>query len=232
MSIPQNVVEGQVINIYFNLDFAAWSGTISEIRFDPFGSTHDFSIDYIRFAKRISMDPTLAPVEKVVEITDAEIIPEGFKITGSNKNSIAIVDDPTATGNKVFKVECTNGASDSTTYTYLNLDLALEAGKTYVIKYKIMPLNDYAGNDFSDTIIGGNLLYATAGASVSNHTFDGGQNKSSSDEWIEITGMITVAKDYDPAKGSRLQLWGKFSPQSGYGISYLVKDISVAYQIK
>ena len=230
-AIPEEVAEGDVINIYFPLNLATWKGTIVAIRFDPFGAAKSFSIDYIRFAKRISKDPTLAPMETIFNITDAANLPEGLTVNGSDKNTVSVVDDPTAAGNKVFKVECTKGTSNNTTYTYFNVNLDLIAGKSYVIQYKIMPLTDYAGNDFANTIIGGNLIYANEGGGKANHTFDGGENKSTSDEWITVSAIVKVPNTYDATKGGALQIWGKFSPESGYGISYLVKDILVGYQL-
>lgn len=231
MVIPADVEEGDVINVYFPLSSSSWAGTIRRIRFDPFGTAKSFSIDYIRFAKRVSKDPTLKPMETVFNITDAASIPEGYTPYGSAKNSITVVDDPTAAGNKVFKVECTNGTSNSSTYTYFNINLDLIAGRSYVIKYKIMPLTDYQGADFSNTIIGGSLVYANLGEGQKDHVFDGGTNKSTSDEWIEVVTVINVADSYDADKGGILRIWGKFSPQSGYGVSYLVKDILVGCQI-
>ena len=90
-----------------------------------------------------------------------------------------------------------------------------------------MPLTDYNGVAFSNTIIGGNLRYGTLADPIKDHTFDGSANKSTSGEWIEVKATVKIPANYTAADGDCFQIWGKFSPSSQLGINYLVKDISI-----
>jgi hypothetical protein len=106
--------------------------------------------------------------------------------------------------------------------------MQFEAGKTYTVTYKLMPLTDIKGDSFAGTIIGGNFIYGTtANAAISNHTFDAGSDKSSSNAWITVTETVTVPVNYSANGNDKFQIWGKFSPTSKLGIHYLVKDISI-----
>ena len=50
LKIPDNVQAGDTYQIVFDLTSCpTWSGNITDIRFDPFTVTEEFSIDYIRF---------------------------------------------------------------------------------------------------------------------------------------------------------------------------------------
>lgn len=57
-----------------------------------------------------------------------EKLPEGIRVTGASTGKVVLADDPTDDAKKVFKVECT--ATDEQ-YTYLNVKMQFEAGKTY-----------------------------------------------------------------------------------------------------
>jgi hypothetical protein len=168
--------------------------------------------------------PATKPTEAV--ITDVENLPEGIVVQAHN-GKIVIVEDPTEAGNKVFKVECTNSTGDGKVYTYFNLFMQFEPGETYNVTYKIMPLTDINGDAFGNTILGGNLRYGTVSAAFKDHTFDGGENKASSDEWIEVTVTVKIPANYSASDNDCFQIWGKFSHESGLGINYLVKDISI-----
>ena len=220
--VPQNVREGDTVNIYFELNKnTSWTGNITILRFDPINAEgQEYSIDYIKLYKKYSLSGT-----PLVSITDPENIPEGYTVSTTTTGEILIVDDPKVSGNKVFKVNCTTNEANK--YTYFNLGMTFEAGKTYIISYKIMPLTDKNGKDFKDTIVGGNLRYGTEAGVIKDHTFDGGQNKSSSSEWIEVFQTVTVSPGYVPNQNDCFQIWGKHTSE-GVGISYLVKDIEIA----
>ena len=228
--LPADVKEGDKIVAFFDLSRCDnWKGTITNIRFDPFGVEGSFEIDSIKFCqeegKEMTGNKATKPTE--VEITDAENIPEGITVSGGNANVI-VVEDPTAAGNKVFKVECTNAAEGGKVYTYFNLFMQFEPGEIYTVTYKIMPLTDMAGNDFANTIIGGNLRYGTTEAgSFKDHLVDNVTNKSTSSGWIELTFTMRIPANYSATENDCFQIWGKFSPQSQLGISYLVKDVSI-----
>ena len=231
--IPEDIVEGEVYSIVFDLsNSSAWSGTITDLRFDPFNMIGTFEIDSIRLYKipKEPVEGAVAPTKPTeAVITDPENLPEGITVTSEGTGKIEIVSDPTNASAKVFKVKCIDSSLER--YTYLNLFMHFEPGETYTIKYKIMPLTDISGNAFSDTIVGGNLIYGTVeSSSVSNHTFDGGSNKSTSDKWIEVTVTVKIPENYSASDNDRFQIWGKFSPTTKKGIDYLVKDISITIE--
>lgn len=220
--VPPDVREGDTVKIYFDLTkCSGWSGNITTLRFDPFGTTGEYSVDYIRLYKKYSLSGT-----PLVSITDPENIPEGYTVGTADTAEILIVNDPKDSNNKVFMVNCTTNAANK--YTYFMLQMPFEAGKTYIISYKIMPLTDKNGKKFSNTIIGGNLRYGTDENIIKDHTFDGGTNKSSGENWIEVFTSITVSPSYVPNDGKDcFQIWGKHTSE-GVGINYLVKDIEIA----
>ena len=163
--------------------------------------------------------PTM-PTEVVID--DATKIPEGVKVVAAGGAELEVVDDPENPGEKVFKVKCVKGGDQ---YTYLYVCMNFTAGKKYNVSYKLYPLKNMNGDDFSNTIIGGNIMYGTDGEAIQNHTFDAGSNKSSGQGWLEINQTMDIAADYNPSKNDHFETWGKFS--GGAGIDYLVKDISI-----
>ena len=220
---------GDIVAVVFNLtEYSSWKGTITGLRFDPFDEKGAFEIDSIKLYQKKGQEMTGKPATKPTEavITDVENLPEGIVVQAHN-GKIVIVEDPAEAGNKVFKVECTNSTGDGKVYTYFNLFMQFEPGETYNVTYKIMPLTDINGDAFGNTILGGNLRYGTVSAAFKDHTFDGGENKASSDEWIEVTVTVKIPANYSASDNDCFQIWGKFSHESGLGINYLVKDISI-----
>ena len=233
--IPDDIKEGETYQVVFDLTTCAnWKGTITDLRIDPFAMIEDFAIDYIRFYKKGSseiVNPNAAKPTKPtsVTITDPKNLPDGITVSSESTGTVTMVADPTDASKMVFKVECTDKSSEK--YSYLNVHMQFEAGKTYIVSYKLMPLTDINGQSFSKTIIGGNFIYGTvSNPSLSNHTFDAGSDKSSSDKWIEVNLVVTVSGDYTANEKDKFQIWGKFSPATKLGINYLVKDISITPQ--
>lgn len=228
--IPEDITEGEVYSVVFDLSSCAtWGGTITDLRIDPFNMIGTFEVDSVRLYKipKEPVEGAIAPTKPTeVVITDPEKLPEGITVGSESTAKIEIVADPTNASKKVFKVTCTDGSAER--YTYFNLFMHFEPGETYTIKYKIMPLTDIKGDEFAGTIVGGNLIYGLAGSTAAtNHTFDGGSNKSTTDKWVEVTATIKISDAYSASDKDRFQIWGKFSPTSKLGIDYLVKDISI-----
>ncbi len=238
--IPALTSEGEVVEASFNLTTNYnWSGQIKSIRIDPIDRIDVYEIAYIRLYKLKGYtsatggssetkkpetpkanSPT-KPAEAV--IADVEKLPEGISVTGASTGKVVLVDDPTDDTKKVFKVECT--ATDEQ-YTYLNVKMQFEAGKTYAVSYKIYPLKTKNGADYRNTIIGGNFRYGVTGdPSIKDHTFAHAANRSSGTEWIEVNEEVKVLDTYTASEHDCFQLWGK--PVDGVGIEYLVKDISI-----
>ena len=232
--IYDGIKEGDIVTVVFDLSgYSSWKGTITGLRFDPFDEQLDFEIDSIKLYQKKGQEMTGTPATKPTQvvITDPENIPEGIKVeakdSAGNNTALNIVADPTDPSKNVFKVDC-KATKVGEVYTYFNVYMQFEPGETYTVTYKIMPLTDIEGNAFENTIIGGNLRFGTvAKPSVVDHAFDAGSNKSTSDKWIEITFTYKIPANYSANDADCFQLWGKSSPTSNLGISYLVKDISI-----
>ena len=229
--VPAFTNEGETVEVAFDLTGnSKFISNITGIRVDLHGGIHPYSVDYIKLYKNPSYDPGEAPEMVInkptmpteVVITDPANLPEGVKTSAGGAASIEIVDDPENAGQKVFKVKCIKAGDQ---YTYLYVHMNFVAGKKYNVSYKIYPLKNMNGDDFKDTIIGGNFVYGTDGEAVSNHTFDSGTNKSSGKGWITVNQTVEISSEYNPAKNDHFETWGKFS--GGAGVEYLVKDISI-----
>lgn len=233
--IPAFTNEGDTVEVRFDLSqHRLWNGTVTAIRFDPFGYADTFDIDYVRLYKIEGFVPGeyVAPEAPKAEtatkptsvtITNAGELPEGVTVTSESTGEIRIVDDPLNAGKKVYEAHCTKSGEQ---YNYLNVNMQFEAGKTYQISYKIMPLQTALGKDFKNTIIGGNFRFSTtAEPNVKDHTFAVESNKSTSDQWITVNAEYTVPEDYTATDKDCFQFWGK--PIDGAGVNYLVSDISI-----
>ena len=92
--------------------------------------------------------------------------------------------------------------------------------------YKLYPLKNMLGKEFSNTIIGGNFRYGTTeNPSILNHTFANKSDRSSGDGWISVEETVKVPENYTANADDCFEIWGKFS--EGAGVEYLVKDISI-----
>lgn len=161
------------------------------------------------------------PTEAV--ITDVEKLPEGIEVTSESSGKIVITEDPDNASAKVFKVEC---VKDGEQYTYLNVKMQFVAGKSYTVTYKLYPLKNMLGKEFSNTIIGGNFRYGTTeNPIISNHTFANASDRSSGDGWISVEETVKVPENYTANADDCFEIWGKFA--EGAGVEYLVKDISI-----
>ena len=136
---------------------------------------------------------------------------------------ISIVDDPENAGKKVYQAKCVKSGEQ---YTYLDVGMQFVAGATYRISYKIYPMKDMNGKDYSKTIIGGNFRFATTSVdAVKDHTFASDSDKSSGQGWVNVSVEYTVPADYTAGDKDCFQIWGK--PVDQTGICYLVSDIKI-----
>ena len=228
--IPEGVKEGDIVYAVFNLqDSAAWKGTVKALRFDPISASSTIEIDYIRFYQRKGQEMTGKPATKPTEavVSGPDAIPEGIVIQAGGKAQLLTVTDPTDSTKKVFKIECTSTAADNKNYTYFNLFMHFEPGETYNITYKIMVLTDANGASITNGTIGGSIRYGTTEAAFADHAFNQEANKSTTGKWVEVTVQRSIPSTYSASDADCFQIWAKFSPTSGVGISYLVKDISI-----
>ena len=109
-------------------------------------------------------------------------------ISKSTTGKIATTEDPDNASAKVFKVEC---VEEGEQYTYLNVKMQFIAGASYKVSYKLYPLKNMLGKEFSNTIIGGNFIYGTTeNPSISNHTFANQSDRSSGDGWISVEETV------------------------------------------
>lgn len=179
--VPAFTNEGEIVEVTFNLTTCSkWTGDVQTIRFDPFAAAEKYEVAYVRLYKLEGYVPEEKPEpEKQAQltatkpteavITDVEKLPEGIEVTSESSGKIVITEDPDNASAKVFKVEC---VKDGEQYTYLNVKMQFVAGKSYTVTYKLYPLKNMLGKEFSNTIIGGNFRYGTTeNPIISNHTF-------------------------------------------------------------
>ena len=233
--IPAFTNVGDTVEVKFDMTSnSKWSGKVTAIRFDPFGAAEDFEIDYIRLYKKSGYVPKtpeeVKPPEQVkaskpteAVITTAGELPEGVTVYSEPSTEISIVDDPENAGKKVYQAKCVKSGEQ---YTYLNVGMQFVAGATYRISYKIYPMKDMNGKDYSKTIIGGNFRFATTSVdAVKDHTFAADSDKSSGQGWVNVSVEYTVPEDYTAGDKDCFQIWGK--PVDQTGICYLVSDIKI-----
>lgn len=233
--IPELVSVGETVELTFYLtNNANWKGDITAIRIDPFSKNEEFEIDYVRLFKLEGYEPeeednsepedsAQATKPTTVTITDVNYLPEGVKVYSEHSSEVIVTKDPEDESKNVFQVNC---IKDGEQYSYLNVGMQFEAGKTYKISYKIYPLTDKKGNDYEKTIIGGNFRFATSSTpTIKDHTFANESNRSTGDGWISVEAEYTVPQDYTPTDNDCFQIWGK--PVNQIGISYLASDISI-----
>lgn len=233
--VPAFTNEGEIVEVSFNLvNCSKWTGDVATIRFDPFAAGGKFEVAYVRFYKLEGYVPKERPKPEEIKqvtankptsavITDVERLPEGIEVTSKSTGKIATTEDPDNASAKVFKVECVEKGEQ---YTYLNVKMQFVAGASYKVSYKLYPLKNMLGKEFSNTIIGGNFRYGTTeNPSISDHTFANKSDRSSGDGWISVEETVKVPENYIANADDCFEIWGKFS--EGAGVEYLVKDISI-----
>ena len=132
-----------------------WTGTVTQLRFDPFNAPGSFDIDYIRFIE----DPDYVP-ETVVEevprqssepvLTDAIVNGTAddakdlvFHSYNANNSIISVVKDPKDSQNNVFKVVAPQVKKG---WVYIVQDVRFEPGKTYKAEFDILVEGTVDGN--------------------------------------------------------------------------------------
>lgn len=226
--------DGDMVELVFDLHSnAAFKGKITGLRLDPFGVNVPFEIDYIKCVYDETL-PTTPPDEseeaalaeeiKPTKPTSAELkygeISDGVTVDTNGDAVISLTLEPD--GNEsVWRIRST---SSGETYTYFDVMMQFEKGKTYVITYKVYPTVDSAENTYSGTIIGGSLRYGSGDGIVYNHAFASTANKGSG-EWFTETAEMKIDDSYVPSVQDCFRIWGK--PINGKGIGFLIAEISV-----
>ncbi len=230
-SVPAFTNPGDTVEIAFDLTKnSKFLSKIQKLRIDFHSGTFPFSVDYVKCYKIPDYVPAVVPQKVInqatlpteVVISDPTKLPDGIKVSTSVSGGISVVPDPENADEKAFRVKC---IMDGEQYTYLYVYMNFVAGKKYNVSYKIYPLKNRNGDDFSNTIIGGNFMYGIDGETIQNHTFDSGTDKSSGSGWVSVSETVDISPDYNPTTNDHFEIWGKFS--GGAGVEYLVKDIRI-----
>ena len=227
--VPKGTNPGDTVELILDLTRCAnYKGNVTMLRFDPLGGMVDFEIDYIKLCQIEGYEPPeeipVEPAEPTrptqVEIADAARLPEGVSVSGFNAD-VTVIADPENADKNVFKVS----GKPEDGFTYMNVFMNFEAGKTYRVTYRIYPLTDYFEGSYTDATIGGNFRYASGGGAISDHTIKDHQNKSTGAGWVNVEDTLTIAGDYVPREGDCFQFWAP--SQNGSGINFLVSDIRI-----
>lgn len=213
---------GAYVDIVFDMtQNENWLSTIGRIRFDPFEAEGTFKIDFVRIEltnpEMIPHTPAM-PTEAV--LTAGEDTPKGLRLSVDN-GTLSAEPDPEDENQKVYRVQ-TKAASKQ--WTYFNIGMQFEAGARYRVSYRLYPLKDFAGNGYKQNAIGGNFIFGTDGATVSNHV-NGSVKFNDTDSWKEVEFEYVIPEDYIPSAKDCFQFWS--NPANGCGVSYLVADISI-----
>lgn len=213
---------GEFVDIVFDMtQNPNWTSTIGRIRFDPFEAEGSFRIDSIR-VELTNPSGTVRIPEAPTEVTlDAEDgLPEDIRVYVEN-GTLSITQDPSDPDKKAFLVK--TSASDRK-WTYFNIFMHFEAGKKYKVSYRLLPLKDYAGNGYTDNIIGANFIFGNDALTVTDHT--GGKAAcSDTDSWKNVEFVYELPGDYMPSGKDLFQIWS--NPANDRGVSYLVDDLSI-----
>ena len=214
--------DGKFIDLEFDMtQNVNWSSTIGKIRFDPFEAEGTFSIDSIKILLT-NPDGIVRIIEKPKEIVwnAGEELPAGARYNVENGN-MNIISDPDNDEVKVFELKTT--ASDRK-WTYFNIFMNFEAGKTYKVSYRIYPLKDFHGNGYDKNTIGGNFVFGSDGETVTNHVI-GSVNVADTAGWQQVSVEYTIPDSYKVSNKDCFQFWS--NPLNNCGVSYLVSDISI-----
>lgn len=213
---------GAYVDIVFDMtQNENWLSTIGRIRFDPFEAEGTFKSDFVRIEltnpEMIPHTPAM-PTEAV--LTVGEDAPKGLRLSVDN-GTLSAEPDPEDETQKVYGIQ-TKAASKQ--WTYFNIGMQFEAGVHYRVSYRLYPLKDFAENGYKQNAIGGNFIFGTDGATVSNHV-NGSVKFNDTDSWKEVAFEYVIPEDYIPSAKDCFQFWS--NPANGCGVSYLVADISI-----
>lgn len=213
---------GKFIDLEFDMtENVNWTSTIGKIRFDPFEAEGTFSIDSIKILLT-NPDGVVRIIEKPKEVVwnAGEELVKGARYNVENGN-MTVITDPDDEDAKAFEIKTT---ASNKKWTYFNIFMNFEAGKTYTVSYRIYPLKDFHGNGYDKNTIGGNFVFGSDGETVSNHVI-GSVNVADNAGWQQVTAEFTIPDSYKVSNKDCFQFWS--NPLNNCGVSYLVSDIRI-----
>lgn len=148
-----------------------WSGTLTQLRFDPFDSAGTMDIAYIRFVE--------AETEHVLLQENAE---SGENAFFSYNATVAIAEDPEAHLNQCYHVTGTPG-----NWLYTLKQVTFTPGTTYQIDFDVM-LDSTGKNEASEIFC--NMQYLDASGTVDHLVKE--LRISKSDGWVHYSARYTI----------------------------------------
>ena len=213
---------GKFIDLEFDMtENVNWTSTIGKVRFDPFEAEGTFSLDSIRI-QLTNPEGIVRVIEKPTEVVwnAGEELVKGARYNVNN-GQLTVINDPDNKDVKVFEIKTT---ASNKKWTYFNIFMNFEPGKTYKISYRLYPLKDFYDNGYDKNTIAGNFIYGSDGETVSNHVV-GSINTPDNAGWQEVTAEYTIDGAYKPSNMDCFQFWS--NPVNNCGVSYLVSDIRI-----
>ena len=211
-----------------------WTGTVTNLRFDPFDAHGWCDLDYIRFYYDDNFDPPLDAREDdpeaqffgkfdTFEVVNGDAEGEGG-FTSSN-GELSIVVDPDDEDNKCFFVK---PKDDKIVYTLASQSIRFNKGAVYQLdvdlKLGAHGTNTELPPDFTAHVLA-SAVYADPSRASNTHVVGRKLNIKASDGWVHLTCEFQVSKgSYDRSLDS-LQFYA--DPVSEKGIGFYFDNVVV-----
>ena len=202
--------------------YTGWTGTLKQLRFDPFDATGTIEVDYIRFVSNGTL-----PQDRAIITGDAES--EGHSFTSGNAD-ISIVPDPEDADNNVYLVKTKAGKQ----WTYFRKDCTFTPGKTYRVEFEVKLAGkgtDISGADPSvSTAVYVNMRYKDSKGNIDHIS---GANDSASmfvslkvsDGWKRMSFEYTVDSASTDRSSDQFSIYA--NPVGDEGASYYIDNLVV-----
>ena len=200
---------------------AGWTGTLEQLRFDPFDATGTVEVDYIKLVGEGQSGGNRTLIQ-----ADAETAEHSFY---SGNTTISVVTDPEDADNHVYLVKTAAGRQ----WAYLHHNITFTPGKTYAVQFEVKLAGsgtDTAGTDPTlATEVYANMCYLDASGKIDHN---GGPASGSmyttikvSDGWKLVSFTYTVPATSTSRANDEFAIYS--NPVGNLGTSYYIDNLTV-----
>lgn len=227
--VPNTLDSGEWQTVLLTMSSnSLWTGTLKQLRFDPFNATGTIEVAYIRL-----LDAGGNPIPEIeqgegtvftIPNGDAEDASVGVGDFYSGNATISVVTDPTDSSNHCFLVQ-TNQTGQA--WTYFRYDTRFTPGATYHVEFDAMVAG--CGAPSQNLTLDGNTrceIYCNfryADTNVDHNTSHISLKKN--DGWVHLSGDFTVAANSPSRLQDQFAIYG--NPVNGHALSYYLDNITV-----
>ena len=204
-----------------------WTGTITQLRLDPYDALGTFDIDYIRILK--VGEPSSAAEEagvvdpsKVAPIAFVNADAEGEMVEGSfysNNADVTIVEDPDKAGNHAFLFM---NNEEGQSWTYLRHKVTFTPNAYYLIEFDVKVLGTSGADSVDTAQIMVNLRYDDAGGK--DH-FVMATTAGTKDGWVHCKVIMGIEGATDNRDDDEFSIY--INPVGGYGVNAMYDNLSI-----